>query len=200
MLARWARHLPAAQLHVVTVPPSGSSPTLLLERFCRVLGVDASTLVPEEQAANTSLGRVQAELLRRVNAGLPDELRRRQVYGDVGKRFFAAQVLVPQEGRRIRVPEEAREWCTGVTRSQREALETAGYEVVGDLDDLECRPEHFSPDEREPGEGEVAAAAVEALVRLLTMRSEALLRRRSRRRRGRAERHSPRALLRLLRR
>lgn len=199
VLARWARHLPADQLHLVTVPPSGSSPTLLLERFCRVLDVDPASLVPGTEAANTSLGRVQAELLRRVNAGLPDELRRRQIYGDVGKRFFAAQVLVPQDGRRIRVPEEAREWCTEVTRSQLAAIREAGYDVVGDLGDLECRPEHFSSEEQEPGEGEVAAVAVAALVRLLTLRSEAVLERRAGRRR-RAERHSPRAFLRRLRR
>lgn len=200
VLARWARHLPADRLHLVTVPPSGSSPTLLLERFCRVLDVDPASLVPETEAANTSLGRVQAELLRRVNVGLPDELRRRQIYGDVGKRFFAAQVLVPQDGRRIRVPEDAREWCTEVTRSQLTAIRDGGYDVVGDLDDLECRPEHFSADEQEPGEGEVAAAAVAALVRLLTLRSESVLQRRAGRRRRRAHRHSPRAFLRRLRR
>jgi hypothetical protein len=75
-----------------------------------VLGVDAGSLVPEETPSNTSLGRVQAELLRRVNEQLPDELRRRQVYGDVGKRFFSSQVLATQQGRRIRVPGELREW------------------------------------------------------------------------------------------
>jgi hypothetical protein len=200
VLARWGRHLPPDRLHLVTVPPSGSSPTLLLERFCHVLGVDPATLVPEQQAANTSLGRVQAELLRRVNAGLPDHLRRRQVYGDVGKRFFAARVLVPQQGRRIRVPEDLRAWCTEVTGAQVAAIRAGGYDVVGDLEDLECRADHFSSEEEEPGEGEVAAAAVAALVRMLTLRSEAVLERRAARSRRRADRHSPRAFLRRLRR
>ncbi|MFC6287519.1 hypothetical protein ACFP3Q_12500 [Nocardioides sp. GCM10027113] len=180
VLARWAGLLPADRIHVVTVPPSGSAPTLLLERFCRVLDVDPEGLVPEERPANTSLGRVQAEVLRRVNKELPDELRRRQVYGDVGKRFFSSQVLSAQDGRRIRVPAEFREWCERVADEQVATLGAAGYRVEGTLEDLRCLPSAFSDDEARPGEAEVAAAAVSALVRILTMRAEDQRRRRGR--------------------
>ena len=41
VLARWADLLPPEQIHVLTVPPPGSPPTLLMERYCRVLGVRA---------------------------------------------------------------------------------------------------------------------------------------------------------------
>lgn len=179
VLARWAKHVPPERIHVVTVPPSGSAPTLLLERFCRVLGVDAGSLVPEETPSNTSLGRVQAELLRRVNEQLPDELRRRQVYGDVGKRFFSSQVLSAQRGQRIRVPGALREWCEAVADEQIRDLAAAGYQVEGTLEDLRCPAAAFVEDEAEPREREVAAAAVEALVRILTLRATALRRRRS---------------------
>ena len=104
VLARWAEHVPAERIHVVTVPPQGSSPTLLLERYCRVLGVDPGPLETEVASSNTGLGRVQSEVLRRVNAGLDPRLRRRQVYGDVGKRYFAVQVLGRQERRKTQVP------------------------------------------------------------------------------------------------
>lgn len=180
VLSTWAEHLPPEHLHVVTVPPSGSAPTLLLERFCRVLGVDAGSLVPEEAAANTSLGRVQAEVLRRVNAGLSQDARRRQVYGDVGKRFFAAQVLAGQEGRRIRVPEALRDWCTAVTEAQVGAIRDAGYDVVGDLADLRCPDDAFSAAERRPAEREVADVAVASLTTMLEQRAEATRRRRRR--------------------
>lgn len=173
VLARWGENLAPERLHVVTVPPAGSPPTLLLERFCRVLGIDHTSLEPEQAAANTSLGRVQAEVLRRVNAGLPDDVLRRQVYGDVGKRFFAAQVLGGQEGRRIRVPEELREWCTSVTDAHAEAIRRAGYDVVGDLADLRCPPDAFSADERRPSEREVADVAVASLARMLELRAGA---------------------------
>lgn len=181
VLAAWGEQLPPERLHVVTVPPPGSPPTLLLERFCHVLGVDPAVLEPEESAANTSLGRVQAEVLRRVNAGLPDELRRRQVYGDVGKRFFAAQVLAGQDGRPIRVPGELREWCDAVTAEQVATIRRAGYDVVGDLDDLRCPETAFSDQERRPSEREVSEVAVAALARMLELRLEGLQRRRSQR-------------------
>lgn len=180
VLARWSARVPPERMHVVTVPPPGSPTTLLLERFCRVLEIDASALVPEERASNTSLGRVQAELLRRVNRELPEEVRRRQVFGDVGKRFFASQVLADQDGRRIRVPEEHREWCESVSTEQIQALTMGGYHVEGTLEDLRCRPESFSDSETKPSDGEVAAAAVSALARVLTLRGEAVRRRRAR--------------------
>ena len=172
VLSRWADRLPPERIHVVTVPPAGSPTSLLLERFCRVLDVDASRLVPQERASNTSLGRVQAEVLRRVNAELPDELRRRQVYGGVGKRFLASEVLGPQQGHRILVPSELREWCERVADEQVAALEAAGYDVVGDLADLRCTDGAFGGiAAEEPTDAEVAAAAVTALATILQRRA-----------------------------
>ncbi len=178
VLARWREHLPPERIHVVTVPPRGSSTDLLLARFCEVLGVDAARLTPAARASNTSLGTAQAELLRRVNGELSDDHRRRQVYGDVGKRFFASQVLGPQRGERILVPEQVREWCVGVAEEQVATLAAAGYDVAGTLEDLRCPDSAFSPDEAAPDEAAVAQAAVEALGAVLAMRSEAVLRRR----------------------
>lgn len=177
VLARWAEILPPEHIHVVTVPPSGSAPTLLLERFGAVLGVNPDDLEPEERPANTSLGRVQAEVLRRVNQGLSPELRRRQVYGSVGKRFFSSQVLSRQDGRPIRVPEEFRAWCEQVADDQVAALAAAGYHVSGGLEDLRCPDGAFSETESRPTDGEVAEAAIAALVHLLSMRAALVQRR-----------------------
>jgi len=177
VLGRWAGVVPPERVHVVTVPPRGSSPTLLLERFCRVLEVDPSGLVPQETASNTSLGRVQAEVLRRVNDGLPPELRRRQVYGDMGKRFFASRVLADQDTTRILVPQELRDWCHRVAAEQVGVLSSAEYRIEGDLADLRCRDEAFAEQDQVPTEAEVAAAAVNSLVRILALRGEATQRR-----------------------
>jgi hypothetical protein len=173
VLARWSAPLPPERVHVVTVPPSGSPSGLLLARFCSVLGVDPGWLRPEERPSNRSLGRVEAELLRRVNAQLPDDLRRRQVYGRIGKRFFAAQVLRQQESRRILVPAAFRPWCEEVTDRTVDAIRAAGYDVVGDLADLWCPDAAFTDDDADPTEDEVASAAVTAIVGLLTERAEA---------------------------
>jgi hypothetical protein len=178
VLSRWQDLLPPDQVHVVTVPPRGSPTDLLLARFCSVLDVDPASLEPHLRASNTSLGMAQAELLRRVNGELSDEHRRRQVYGDVGKRFFASQVLGSQRGERILVPDELREWCVSVAEDQIRAIDEAGYDVVGTLEDLRCSESAFAAEDTGPDEEAVSRAAVEALGTVLTLRSEATLRRR----------------------
>ena len=112
VLARWSAALGPDRMHVVTVPGPGSSPTLLLERYCRVLGIDPSGLVPEEGAGNTSLGRVQAEVLQRVNAELPAQLRRRRSTATWASGSSRSRCSAAQERRPIRVPAEV----SGVVR------------------------------------------------------------------------------------
>ncbi len=178
VLSRWQDLLPPEQIHVVTVPPRGSRTDLLLARFCSVLDVDPGSLEPHVQASNTSLGMAQTELLRRVNGELSDDHRRRQVYGDVGKRFFASQVLGGQRGERILVPAELREWCLSVAEQQVTEIAEAGYDIVGTLQDLRCSESAFAAEDTGPDEEAVARAAVEALGTVLTLRAEATLRRR----------------------
>jgi hypothetical protein len=170
VLARWAAELPEDRIHVVTVPPSGGPPALLLERFCRVIEVDPTGLTHPETPANTSLGRVQAEVLRRVNRELPEDLLRRQVYGGIGKRFFASEVLADQASSKIRVPSRLRPWCEEVSSRQVAALEQAGYHVEGTLEDLRCPESAFSDEAERPREREVAGAAATALARMLAIR------------------------------
>jgi hypothetical protein len=172
VLGRWAAALSPDRVHVVTVPPAGADPTSLLERFCRVLDLDHRRLRPEERPANTSLGRVQAEVLLRVNRELPETVHRRDVYGDVGKRFFAARVLGDQPPSRIQVPADLRDWCDRVTERQLGELGSAGYDVVGDLEELRCPDAAFSDDEGDPTGDEVAGAAVTAIARMLTLRAD----------------------------
>ncbi len=181
ILARWTAELGPDRAHVVTVPPSGSAPTLLLERFARVLDVDASRLRLEDRPHNAGLGRVQADLLRRVNHELPDELLRRQVYGNIGKRYLASQVLSSQVTDKIRVPGPYRDWVEETSARQVAALAEAGYAVVGDLADLRCVDSSFADDERPPTDGEITDAAVAALARVLELRADRTARRGPRR-------------------
>ena len=171
VLARWAAELPPGRIHVVTVPPSGSPPSLLLERFCRVVDVDPAGLVHPETPSNTSLGRIQAEVLRRVNRELPEDLLRRQVYGGIGKRFFAGEVLGDQTSHKILVPSRLRPWCEEVSSRQVAALEAADYHVEGTLADLRCPEAAFSDNAERAREREVASAAATALARMLAIRA-----------------------------
>jgi hypothetical protein len=198
ILSRWERVVPADRIHLVTVPQSGGDPGLLLRRYCEVLGVDPTRLHNDTGIRNASLGLPQAEVLRRVNGRLSRSQRRRQLYGDVGKRYFAVRVLVPQKGPRIRVPRAQQEWCTAVSARYVEWLAGRGYHVVGDLSELMPAPSSFAPRATRPRERDVADAATKALAVMLSERMRKL--RRRRRRQERAPRSPVRRLLRRLRR
>ena len=49
VLDRWGEAVPRERVHLVTVPPPGSSPTLLWERFAGVFGIDPTEFTPSEQ-------------------------------------------------------------------------------------------------------------------------------------------------------
>ncbi|MEZ5096671.1 MAG: hypothetical protein R2731_11480 [Nocardioides sp.] len=75
VLDRWGSVLPHERVHVLPVAAGGSDPTQLWVRFLGVLGLEPAGLDAPEQAANTSLGVVEVELLRRVNGELKGSAR-----------------------------------------------------------------------------------------------------------------------------
>jgi len=179
VLERWRKVVPAERIHVVTVPPPGSDPELLLQRFCRVVGVDPERLDREVAVSNSSLGLVHAEVVRRVNANLDEEHRLRNVYGDVGKRYLAVEVLGEGGGERVRMPRELQLWCAEVSRRYADHIAAGGYQVVGDLDDLLPHESSFVDTVTEPSEREVADAATAALAAVLTDQMDRLRERRA---------------------
>ena len=71
VLGRWGSVIPHERVHVLPMASSGGAdPRDLWLRFLSVLGLDGDGLVAPEQKANRSLGLVEVELLRRVNARL----------------------------------------------------------------------------------------------------------------------------------
>lgn len=192
VLDRWEEEVPASRIHVVTVPPPGSPATVLLERYCSMLAVDPAPLAGYVPPGNPSLGRVEAELLRRVNAGLPAERRRRQLYGDVGKRYFSQRVLGERRSEPARLPLELAPWCREWADEMVQRLAVGGYDVVGDLDDLRPRSESFARTTEPVDDTAVAEVAVRALVTMLDERIGRVQRRLSRRGTGARLRHGPR--------
>ena len=169
--ARWGASVPAEHVHIVTVPPSGAAPTVLLERFCSVIGADATALDVEVLRDNPSLGYPQVELLRRVNDALGDRLPHpRTGYNRVVKGWFAEQVLSQQPGEKLPLPAPVAEWCHAESERIVDRVRAAGYDVVGDLADL-VPPPVAGPDVLvEPSDAAVAEAAVEALCEVLVQR------------------------------
>ena len=172
VLDRWEHHVPPDRVHVVTVPPRSADPMTLLSRFCALLEIDPTTLDVAASRPNTSLGVVQAELMRRVNAAVGDRLTHpRGEYDEHAKKFLAKQVLQSQGGRPARLPDSTFEWCVQASEAVIDRLGTGGYHVVGDLEDLRPDPEAFTSAGEAVTDGELVEAAVEAIAALLVDRA-----------------------------
>jgi hypothetical protein len=135
MLRTWAAAEPATTV-VVTVPPAGADPSTLWQRVAEVLGVEPGGLAPPART-NEGLGRVSAELMRRLQqgnraSGVPIEVR------EVLKQRLAQQVLAARRDREppVVLPERFRAWAAQQTARQADELRTLGPVVVGDLEDL----------------------------------------------------------------
>ena len=189
---RWSDRLPPERVHVVTVPPPGAPQRILLERFCRALGIDFATLSDAAPVVNESLGRVPIELLRRVNAALGDRLPHpRAGFGRVGKRYFAQQVLAPMGGERPILPADMVRWCHDNTERIVADLRTAGYDIIGDLDDLRPDARMAASPSPDVSDAELVTVAVEALATLLAQRQRDLERIDDLRERTRTQRKRP---------
>ena len=162
VLDRWAESIPRDRVHLVTVPPPGSSPTLLWERFAGLFGIDPVEFTPTARA-NTSLGVPESAMIRRLNERLNDVLPNHHY------RRFVREILVHQnlsrrlDSPRLALPDDAHRWASDLGRSWVSELALRGYDVVGDLDDLvpgDRRP-FVDPDTCD--ERLVAEAAIDAL-------------------------------------
>lgn len=171
VLRRWGSTLPPEHVHVVTVPPPGSGPELLLDRFCSVLGVDPAEFPRERPHENTSLGLVQAELLRRVNVALGDRLPSpREGYSRAAKSWLAPRVLSRQGGAAPAMPLDLEPMCRATAQAWADGVQAAGYDVVGDLTELMPDPSQFVETSAVIDEESVAQSAIEALATILDLR------------------------------
>lgn len=163
VLPRWLAVVPPERVHVVTVPPSGSEPALLWRRFGAVTGLDADRYSLDVPRTNSSLGGVEAEVLRRLTAHVADQLSV-AVYTDLVKHFVVRELLEPREQSfRLVLPEAEHAWLDPRADKAVDYLRDNGFDVVGDLDDL--TPVHVRST-REPDdvdEVEVAALLDEVL-------------------------------------
>lgn len=162
-------------LVLVTVPPSGSDPALLWQRFCGAVGIEPEG-VDASSPSNESLGSTSAELMRRINVlakqrELP--FRTRRVL-----KMRLAKRLLPQrrsEEPALVLPEKFLPWAARTSQWQVREIEAVGPTVIGDLSDLlvdatsgrragsGSRREVDAP---EPTSDELLAAAVDGLIGL----------------------------------
>ena len=180
MLERWS--VPPERLHVVTVPASGSSPTVLWERFAAAIGLEPTVATRQPSARNPSLGYASADLMRRLNREL-GRLPREQ-YDPTVKYGLAGKILVRRAEVEARAGLDRRTeaFAIGWNERVRTAVTQAGAHLVGDLDDLPDRPagDDLPRSIEPPRQPELLAAAAHALagmrrvVRRRAMRLRAL--------------------------
>ncbi len=136
ILKPWAKLLPAEDVIVVTVPPSGAPKGLLWERFCESVGI------PPEQfdssiRANESLGAASAEVMRYVSAAAEEskisDATKRNLKKVVSKDILASH---KSEEPTLLLPPEYQEWTTKRSRTMIDDLAALHPTVIGDLEDL----------------------------------------------------------------
>jgi hypothetical protein len=137
ILRVWGAPLPPEHVHVITVPPRGSAPGLLWQRFAEVLRIDPAVVDTERARTNASLGLPEVELLRKLNQTLPRQLPGWFYMRNV-KDVLAHGALAGRSNPlpRLELPPDRRAWAHGHAEHVIGELRAAKYDVVGDLDEL----------------------------------------------------------------
>ncbi len=171
--ARWGAGLPPERVHVVTVPSRAAGTDELWHRFAAATGLDA---VPDldlaVERANESLGVVEAELLRRVNAAVDGRVKGGRQKSLWLRDLLAHTILAPLGREPIGLTLAHAEEAAAEAERAVAAITAAGYAVHGDLDDLRPGPSRGRLP-GEVGEEEVAGSAALALADLLVWAREA---------------------------
>ncbi|HSV38277.1 MAG TPA: DUF6752 domain-containing protein [Nocardioidaceae bacterium] len=168
---RWGRRLPAAHVHIVTVPRAGADKDELWRRFAAACDLDVPGLSTDVERVNESMGVVAAELLRRVNEKVEDPISNNREHALWLRDTLAHQVLVTLGNEPIGLTDA--QYDDAATRSEESInqVRSAGYDVQGDLEDLRAtRPEARTPSE--VTEGELLDAATQTIVKLIVLMRE----------------------------
>lgn len=137
VLERWAGALPPDRVHVVTVPPPGTSDSSLWERFAAAAGLDPDRYHTEGLKTNASLGAAEAGALRKLNLAADDKNIDWPAYAGSVKGLLGHHVLADRPGRHpIELPVEDYSWVRAHAQETVRTLKDARYNVVGDLTDL----------------------------------------------------------------
>jgi hypothetical protein len=137
VLERWAASLPPERVHVITMPRPGAARDLLWQRYAGLIGLDADSYDLSVTFPNESMGAAEAETLRRINTHLQsDEFYPAFDRGVYIRTFLADERLVPRGGDRYWPTDVILDECRERALAAVEAIRSAGFDVIGDLDDL----------------------------------------------------------------
>jgi len=135
---RWVEVVGKDHFTLITVPPKGSPPHLLWERFAGVCGLDG-TAYNLDVLANPSIGAASAMVLRDLNEALADENLPNAAYLQFVKHSLAKRGLVHRQ-REEPVLGLDEDWVRERGELEVTRLRKQGLRVVGDLDELTPLP------------------------------------------------------------
>lgn len=175
--AAWESAVPADRFHVITVPPSGTSPEVLMQRFSSVVGFDPKALTKAPAWNNETMGVAATEVVRRVNERLAGRLN--QAEHDEVVKMALAKMLARREDRvRFALPAVDLDWVNERAQQLTEGLRQAGYPIVGDLDELRARIPEGARQPVEVSDEELLQTSLDALALLSERYAKAWWRRR----------------------
>lgn len=136
VLRSWSTAVPVERIHVVTVPPAGAPAGLLAERFGSVAGFKPGDVPREAVWSNENVGAVGTELLRRLNERVGDQMH--GVEHERGVKIPLARALAAMSDKGVvDVPAAHLRWAADTSAMFVEEIRHGGYDVVGDLADLQ---------------------------------------------------------------
>lgn len=151
---RWMSELGEDRLTVVTVPRPGADRMELWRRFTAAVGLPDLAYVFDQTGSNPSLGVVESEFLRRLNAQVA-ALEWPQYEARVKHRFAERTLVNFSSGARLTIPREYHDDIDEVSNEMIDSVRQSGCRVVGDLEDL--RPDLSGPVGPTPDEVEDSA-------------------------------------------
>ena len=165
----WSQHVPAERVHVITMPRAGAGPGELWQRFAGLAGLDPARADLSQARPNASLGMAETEFLRQLNAALPAEVPD-WFYMWTVKEWVAHETLARRpRGARLLLPLERESWAKEHAEAVIAGLRAAGYDLIGDLDELRPRPAaelHPASPSAEPAQ-DILGAAVQSAAALV---------------------------------
>lgn len=142
VLPRWGKHVPHDRIHLVTLPPSGTAPSMLWTRFARACDIPEAELSQTKAFANESLTAEAARLMQLIGPQLLESV------GSEGydkyrwiRNYLSHTLLARQDGHKIRLLPEELAALEAHTDRAIATLEAGGFDVVGDLTDLRDTPD-----------------------------------------------------------
>lgn len=166
--ARWASAVGPARVHVLTMPGPEEPRDALWVRFAGLVGIDAASCDAGSPEQNQSLGVVEVELLRRINADVHG-FERAVDRGVWIRGYLAQDRLVPRGGERFWPAPDRLAELRARGEAIADAVAAAGYDVIGDPDRL--RSPADLPERRHPAsvtDAEMLAAATSLTAAMLT--------------------------------